>query len=159
MQDIKIREEKMKEKRLHTSRRQFVMEICSRYPLVLYRNSGIISRFPETARTQKIVKSNAYEYNPKLLEYDKNLSFMENFMQMFLSSPKQALGHFMTNENVEYCDIAYGAKNAYLSFDVGDDSENVLYSDIVNSNCRNVLNSTFIVRNSQNIFFSNFVME
>jgi hypothetical protein len=83
MQDIKIREEKMKEKRRHTPRRDFVKEIASRFPLVLYKNAGLVSRYPQTDRVKKIMKSLEYEstresFTKYGLEYDFSKNFFDN---------------------------------------------------------------------------------
>ncbi|MEI6774383.1 MAG: hypothetical protein WCL18_06450 [bacterium] len=48
MSDIKIREEKIKEKRKQTPRAEYIKEIASRYNLTFYKNNGLISRFPVT---------------------------------------------------------------------------------------------------------------
>ena len=61
MQDIKQRELKMQEKRKHTSRKDFVMGICSWFPMIFYKNNGIISRYPETKRITEILKSKDFE--------------------------------------------------------------------------------------------------
>jgi hypothetical protein len=55
MQDLTYRQEKIQQKRKQTSFRDFVMEICSWYPLNLYNYSGMITRYPNTDRKGIIV--------------------------------------------------------------------------------------------------------
>ena len=55
MLDIKLREEKIKEKRKQTSFRDFIKEITSWYNFNLFRYQGYISRYPEVERNQNVV--------------------------------------------------------------------------------------------------------
>ena len=60
MTDLKQREDKIKEKRRQTSFRDFVKEMGSFIPVVLYKGKGEISRYPETDRL-RVVPTNEYE--------------------------------------------------------------------------------------------------
>lgn len=64
---------------------------------------------------------------------------------------------FSANQNSDHADVVFGANNAYLSFTIGGNVENILYSTISYVNCRNVFNSIFIANNSENIFASKVV--
>ena len=50
MQDLKQREDKIKERRKQTPWLTYIKEIASRYSLTFYKNNGLISRFPITGR-------------------------------------------------------------------------------------------------------------
>jgi len=82
MVDIKKRELKMQEKRKLTPWRDFVKEIASRYPFVLYKNQGLISKYPPTERVKHIMNFNLFEEQRNALiqkgqEYDLSKSFLE----------------------------------------------------------------------------------
>jgi hypothetical protein len=47
MQDIKHREEKIKQKRMQTPYRNYIKEIASRFSVVLHKKDGLISRYNE----------------------------------------------------------------------------------------------------------------
>ena len=61
MSDIKIREEKIKAKRMQTPRREFLKEISSRLSLLYYKNSGLVSRYPETDRVKGVMPFKEFE--------------------------------------------------------------------------------------------------
>jgi hypothetical protein len=61
MSDIKIREDKIKAKRMQTPRRDFLKEITSRLSLLYYKNSGLISRYPETDRVKGVMPFKKFE--------------------------------------------------------------------------------------------------
>lgn len=167
---LQDRQAKIKAKRAATPWKQFVMEMASRYPFAFYKNQGLISKYhPDAQRVTKIMASKDYEihrndsYNnsPDLSEN----SFFEKFAQLLYSQPHEALKQFVGSENADYVDIAFAAKNAYLSSCVLE-SENVAYffqvkngsADVYNSmlifdHCSNIFSSRSVVR-SYNIFYS-----
>ena len=49
--NLQQRQEKIQAKRKKTPWRDFVRDICSWYNVNLYKNTGVISRFPETERS------------------------------------------------------------------------------------------------------------
>ncbi|MEI6775091.1 MAG: hypothetical protein WCL18_10400 [bacterium] len=61
MSDLNIREEKIQSQRKQTERNEFVREICSWFPLILYKNNGMTSKFPVNDRTESIRKSSEFE--------------------------------------------------------------------------------------------------
>jgi hypothetical protein len=61
MQDLKIREEKIKEKRKQTPFREYVKEIASRSPLVFHKNNGLVSKYPAVERLGKIIPNKEYQ--------------------------------------------------------------------------------------------------
>jgi len=50
MKDLNYYKEKIKKKRKKTDFRTYIKEIASHFPILFYKNSGIISKFPETPR-------------------------------------------------------------------------------------------------------------
>jgi len=60
MSDIKIREEKMKAKRMQTPFRDFVKEICSRYGLLFNKERGQFTNHAPVPR-MKLVDIKTYE--------------------------------------------------------------------------------------------------
>ena len=56
MSNLHYRQEKIQVKRKQTPWRDFVMEICSRKPLMFYKNSGMVSIYP-IERVHKVLKS------------------------------------------------------------------------------------------------------
>jgi hypothetical protein len=64
---------------------------------------------------------------------------------------------FAENQSSEYADVVFGAKDAYLSFTIGGNVENVLYSTISYINCTNIVNSVSVADNSENVFSSKVV--
>ena len=78
--------------------------------------------------------------------------FFADFQRFYDVSKKSTLITTQQNENIEYADQIYGAKNGYLSFAFGFGVENVLYSTYVVDLCRNVMNSVSITHHSDNIF-------
>ena len=62
------------------------------------------------------------------------------------------------NENCEYAET-YGSKNCYLSFGVGQQAENILYSSNSYDNIRNILNSFSVITNSDNIYSSKIITQ
>jgi hypothetical protein len=60
MTNLQSRQEKIQAKRKQTPFREFLMEIVSWTPLVFHKNNGTISRFPDTSRSPRLVKSLEY---------------------------------------------------------------------------------------------------
>ena len=169
MQDIKVREEKMKERRKQTPRREFVKEICSWRALPFYKINGLISRYPESERIHSVVPWIEYiSKRDELLNYGvdflEDKRFFENFQNLFRSIPLENTLLFSGCENSEYSDQSMNAKNCYLSYVVVG-GENILYSMVIKNNSINVFNCISVVRgeniyqsfnivNSYNVFYS-----
>jgi hypothetical protein len=151
MHDLTYRQQKIQEKRKQTPFRKFLMEVCSWYTLNLYRVDGIITRYPNTDRKGKIVADRFASMNNEHTEMYTGNFFM-NFQNLYDISEKSALITLWENSNSEYADNCYGAKNVYLSFNIGDNVENILYSVCCGINCYNVFNALSITYNSANIF-------
>jgi hypothetical protein len=79
-------------------------------------------------------------------------------MQIFFKNHyKSSLVHYTKNENCDYAQWCFGAKNAYLSFITGNIAENVVYSVWSWNDVRNVFNSFLVSDHSENIFHSKMV--
>ena len=63
MSNLAHRQQKIQEKRKQTPWRAFVMEICSWFPVNFYKNSGYISRYPETNRSPMIISHTEFQHN------------------------------------------------------------------------------------------------
>ena len=161
MNNIKQREKKIQEKRKQTPRKVFVKEICSRQPLVFYKNAGKISRYPETWRIGSIISQRDFQNQRDILVNDTSslvcTDFFDSLQLLQKSCNYPNLFHDYINENSDYADIIYWTKNTYLSFSVGDTTKNILYSYTVNTNCTTVLNSCQIYTNCSSIYSSNYV--
>ena len=84
MSNLQSRQEKIQAKRKQTPWRGFLMEICSRFPLNLYKLDGMISRYPKTQRLQYVIKQSEYEQLDNQLKselYDDNKNFWEQYQE------------------------------------------------------------------------------
>jgi hypothetical protein len=127
MQDLTYRQQKIQEKRKQTSFRDFVMEICSRLPLNFYKNQNLITIYPPHERPGNIAELKNYLINYDNILEEQNVS-NKGFPFFFKSHFKSSVSHFNVNENCDYANQCFGAKNAYLSFISGINAENILYS-------------------------------
>jgi len=156
MFDLIHRQQKIQEKRKQTSFRDFVVEIASRMPMQVYRQNGIITRFPPTERSPLLCKNLEEFFDiPFEQEYRDDVSFSEQLASFYKKRPHIPLFSYpIGNENSDFSDAVFGAKNAYLSFSVGAGAENVLYSSMVYNNVRNVFSSVQIENACDNVFQS-----
>ena len=151
--DLKIREDKIKEKRKQTPWRDFVKNICSRRTFSFYKTDDLISIYPKNGRINSIVTvKNFLENQDNLLWLGINHSwnFFNDFQKLFLSIPLSNVLLLGGCENSNYSDQSRNSKNAYLSYILAN-SENILYSLAVKDNSKNILNSINVV-NSENIY-------
>jgi hypothetical protein len=153
-------QKKIQEKRKNTPFRDFLRDIASWSAMVLYKNSSMITKYPVTGRIKNIVS--IQDYNAKgnqmdISDINYNLSFWENLERLRTSFVYGQVIHFYNNEGSDFADCVFWGKNAYLSFVVWHEFENVLYSSMVYSRCTNILNSVLISNNTQNIYYSKWV--
>jgi hypothetical protein len=159
MQDLKIWEEKIKEKRKDTNFRDFIMEIWSCFPLMFYKNQWFISKYPSgTERIWLLTSPIEFEKNRdnlinSWLDYSEK-DFFSQFQLLFKKIKLPSLFSLFENENCDYVEHVFGAKDSYLSFWVWSNSEKVLYSCIAKDNCRNIYNSSQVIDGSENIYMS-----
>ncbi len=153
MTNLHYRQEKIQEKRKQTIFRDFVREIASWMPVNFYKINGVVSRFPDTGRQGNIVSIKDYmNHIVKELEISTS-NFLSLFVQLFVHSDKMIVQQRFENENSVYAEC-HGAKNTYLSFWIGQNAENVLYSAMSHTSIRNVINSFVVVGNCDNIYTS-----
>lgn len=119
---LKQRQAKIQEKRKSTPWREFVMELCSWYPLVMYKTDGLLSRYPQQERKLQVVlpkqHSELIDDNDKIFE-EIGADFFQSFQQLFSRVPLSSFfSLYKTIENCEYADIVGNSKNAYLSWNV-----------------------------------------
>ena len=163
MQDLKQREDKIKERRKHTPWREFVRDICSWQRVTFYKNNGFVSKYPISDRTWPIVEwwANFDERRENFIEnwllYNFSLSFFDNCKNLSKITPYACIVSHGLSENSEYSEWTYKSKNAYIS-SVVYDGENILYSYSVKGNSSDVINSIWIWNNSENIYFSVWVI-
>ncbi len=151
MQSLSHRQQKIQTKRKQTSWRDFVMEFASRFPLVLQKDGKHISRYPSHGRWYNLHYS--LDFDIWLwISFDSSQNLFEQIHNVFSSSPKLGNLNFPNLENCHYAEWVYGWKNCYLSIDVGEWVENILYSSIVLINCKNIISSININNNSENIY-------
>lgn len=159
MPDLQYREEKMKDVKRNHNFKTFLKEIVSRYPIVIYKNHGLLSIYPDTPRSCPLVSTKEFEelrenFTDKGIDYDPALNFFENFKKLYHQTPFPALYNFTGAENCDYAFSAYMSKNCYLSFTIITNCENVLYSFTVKENSSNVLNSSQVRNNSENVYMA-----
>ena len=122
-------------------------------PVNFYKVNWVISRFPDTSRKGNVLSIQEYAYyTAKILNF-QNTSFFDQISQLFVENNKMVVQQWFENENSAFAEC-YGAKNAYLSFWVGQNAENVLYTLMSHTNIRNVINSFVVVWNCDNIYSS-----
>lgn len=77
MSDLKVRQEKIKEKRKNTPRKQVIKEIASWMPMMLYKNNGLITPYsPDIKRMGGVMSPQEFdEYRSNMPEipYTGNL--------------------------------------------------------------------------------------
>lgn len=152
MSNLPYRQFLLQEKRKKTEWREFVMEICSWYNIWLYKNNGLISRYPNEERNKNIIVDLNISMNCEL-EWNLWLWFMEWFTDLYSRSSKSRILNFWINENCDFTDSCYGAKNCYLSFWLWWWVEDSLYSFFVAQNCSNIINTMSATYNSSYVYF------
>jgi len=89
MQSIKHWEEKIKEKRKQTPWREFLKEIASWFPVNLYKNNNLISRYPLLGRINIKSTKEYEEEREKYTKYGKDYDFEKDFFTHFQSLKKE----------------------------------------------------------------------
>ena len=89
MEDIKSWQEKIKEKRKNTDFRDFLNEIASWCPIILYKNQGKVSRYNEKVNRIKCIDNKTYFENYEKInelnqaEYNFSKNFFDNFNKIY----------------------------------------------------------------------------
>ena len=142
------------------SYRTFSQQIGSWYPIMLAKRTEGITRYSETPRSPNIISNQQFHANidgnlSYGRDYDFSKNFFENFQQLFLTIPLPCtMDVKWDNENSNFADTVSSSKNAYLSWNVTNGNENVLYSLWVKEHGRNIFNSVMAWDNSENIYMS-----
>jgi len=163
MNTLNHRKEKIQKKRKQTPRREYLMEICSRYTFNMYRNSGHMSNYPPTKRLWWVLwKEEDLENN--MFDLNAYNSVFENVEFLLKNNRLPWVSHYGDNENCDYATTVNNCKNMYLSSNLTG-SQNVWYcysikysSDIYNSvmvrDNASVVYDCFAVFRSHEIFYS-----
>lgn len=152
---IKKRQAKIQAKRKNTPWRQFVMEIASRDNLTFHKHQWVVTKYPNTKRTWKIISHKKYQNNlNQMVAIQDQWSFFENFRKLRLSFKHRPTIQQGLNENSVYSEMAFWVKNAYLSFTIWVDSENICTSNICYNNCKHVFSSTEVINYGENVYMS-----
>lgn len=149
--------QKIREKRKNTPFRQYLKEIASWKPFSFYKNAWMVSRYPPEGRIKNIISIKEFALirdNIPWKEYDKNKNFFKQYQELLLETPLWNLIHFNNNENADYADAVFTAKNVYLSNTIGIDAENIYYSVLCYDKVINIFNSFMVNNKSQNIYQS-----
>jgi len=166
MHPLSYRQEQIQEKVKNYSFREFLLYVASWQPLNVYKTSIGISRYPESERAWNVVPLASYD--PARIAVGAEewfASFFDSLKDLFQHQEKMGLMHRFQNENCDFAEV-YGARNCYLSFSVGANAENVLYSLISWNDITNIYNAfsvydtsnlyaSVMVHGSLNVFYSN----
>ncbi|MFA5916888.1 MAG: hypothetical protein WC850_01485 [Candidatus Gracilibacteria bacterium] len=164
MQDLKFRENKIKEKRKNTPWKKFIKEIASYYGIVLHKNNGFVSKYPKSDRIGKILKTIEYEdirenFTKYGVDYDFSKNIFENIRLLKQKTDFPNLSTYGGAENCDFADTTHNTKNAYLTFGATWDNENILYSSCIKGKCVDVFNSVMVQDCSENIYFCNGIIK
>lgn len=153
---LKLRQKKIQAKRKNTPWRDFVMEIGSHFPVNLYHTQWMISKYPHTDRIGRLIVAKDRDNYPTVSS-PYTWKFFDDMASLMKQSHLDNINFYGSNENCDYAEAVYGAKNGYLSFSFGDNAENIFYSCFVWTNVSNVVNSFYIEKDSDNVYHSYFV--
>ena len=162
MSKITRYEKLIQEKRKKTPFRDFVKEIASWETLSFYKNNGHISRYHSSDRVKKMWDSFWDDAPDQYRDLDLDSSFFTQFELLQDQIPMAytlAFPHLGNNENCEFADAVFSAKNVYLSFVVGFGATNIFYSAFCYANISDVLNSFLITKDCSEIANSHHVAE
>lgn len=156
--------QKIQEKKKNQAMQDVVMQIASRYPLVLHKQDGAICMFPKNTRTIPSVPTKTFESTRDTLSsfsldvlHEK--SFFAQFQNLLDVVPQPQTIHFSDNENAGYSHCVFASRNIYMSFTIIEDVENCLYSFSVKTGSRSVYNSLLVREHSDNIFESKAIIK
>lgn len=162
MPDLQYWQEKIKERRKTTSWKDFLLTIGSWRPMAFYKNNGHISKYPESERIQNIVSIQDHAaQRDSMTQYamDWTGDLFADLAQLFRTVPIAAVNHFGENENCDYSDVAYNAKNIYLSIVTTRGVENAAYVFNCKDNSTNVFSSINVLEWSENVYASNYIIQ
>jgi len=155
MQDLKYYQDKIKEKRMKTPFREFLIEISSWTPVIFYKDYWVISRYPKTKRIKWVLSVEEFEKqrdNLSSLDYNFQKSFFENFSNLEKNNYFPSRITFNEGDNTDYADMVIWVQNVYLSYWIVHNCENIIYWVSVKDNCTNILNWCMVIDNTENCY-------
>ncbi len=164
MEKLKYFQDIIKNNRKNTAFRDFLKEVVSWSTVVLYRNNGIISKFPETNRIKSVIPNKEFENSRDDLinhwiDYDFSKNFFDNFSDLLLTINIFDFIVYWAVENVFFSDMTLNSRNVYLWFTIINNCENIFYSFSVKDNFKDVFHSVSVYQNSSVVFSSSWVNE
>ncbi len=129
--------------------------------MTFYKNAGHISRYPTSDRIQNIVWIKEHnEIRDDMIKYTVPYSgvLFSDIQKLLQKIPVAAVNHFGENENCDYSDVAYDAKNIYLSIVTTRGVENAAYAFNCKDNSKNIFSSNNVLEASENVYASNYVI-
>jgi len=129
--------------------------------MTFYKNNGHISRYPQTERIQNVISLSQHaELRDDMPKYARKYSgdIFADVGAILQTIPIAALNHFGENENCEYADVAYNAKNIYLSIVTTTGVEDIAYSFNIKDNSTNVFSSVNVLEASENVYGSSYII-
>jgi hypothetical protein len=135
----------------------FIMDICSWYPLRMYETPSGIGVYPGNTRHAPTVSGDAFEENRGDIitrKLDTSRDFFEQFGELFQSVSLPGFHHYYGVENSAYSNHVSSTSSAYSSFHVTGDCEWVMYSLSTKIHATNIYNSTMSWMYSENIYQS-----
>lgn len=161
LMNLQHRQSKIQQKRKQTSRKDFVMEICSRTPIVYTKEWWTISKFPKSDRIAWVTTSIAFADTDHMTSKDYSMTERSLFailLELIQSMQFPGMRHIHA-ENADYSDVVINSHTAYLSSTVISWCENVVYSTSVKDHSRNVFESMMVRNNCENIFSSKSIIK
>lgn len=148
----------IEERRSRTPFREFVKEIASWTAIGIYRTQGKVSKYPASDRIGQLTESGTV-FDASLAEacardYDHAESFFGNLAKLFREVPLQPTMQFGSNENTEFSDSVFGAKDVYLSFVAGMEASEIAYSAFAYLRVDRVFGSFFVTQDCSNVYSS-----
>ncbi len=136
---------------------EFIRDICSWYPLAMYKVDGMVGIYPGNDRHAPMVTPEVFEKSrdsiPSIL-YDENRDFFSQFTLLFRSIALPGFHHYYSVENAEYSNHVSSTSHTYMSYHVTGDCERVMYSLSTKIHSVNVYNSTMTWAYSENVYQS-----
>ncbi len=155
MTTLQDRQSKIQDKRKQTPWREFIREVASLFPLNFYKNNNLISVYPPSPRVT-VISPKEYSHrgsnNMNSSIWDHEGSFFEKLSHLVQNNPTPSVIHFRENDNVDYANCVFWAKNVYLSFAIWEETENCFYSAIVYKKCSNIFSSVAVTNYCENIY-------
>ena len=165
MSDLQYWENKIKQKRKNTHFRDYIQEIASWFPVVLYKTeTDGFSRYPPTERRKNILTPKDFfeqeaDFINRGIEYDFSQNFFWNYEKLLEKVPVVSRVVTPDVENGDFSESVVAGKNIYLSFLVINGCENILYTFYAQDNVKDTLNSVMVWDHSEIVYFSTSIIK